>query len=142
MIICLIISTPVSSQYLNETLKLDCSVTYENLPRHKNNIVKEYYIKTNTTGYVEVLKSNPNLTPHTIAKLEVNGATVAGFFMDVSCEVDEDKISCRTSDKYNSRMVLNRNTGSIDFSSKEYVEDDISIEEKVTGVCSKATKKF
>ena len=46
MIICLIISTPVSSQYLNETLKLDCSVTYENLPRHKNNIVKEYYIKT------------------------------------------------------------------------------------------------
>ena len=88
------------------------------------------------------MKSNPNLTPHTIAKLEVNGATVAGFFMDVSCEVDEDKISCRTSDKYNSRMVLNRNTGSIDFSSKEYVEDDISIEEKVTGVCSKATKKF
>ena len=142
MIILLIASLPASSQYLSETLKLDCSVTYEKLPRHKNNIVKEMYIKSNTSGYVEVRKSNPNFNPHTVAKLDVNGANVYWIFVDVGCEVDDDKISCKTNDRYNAKMILNRNTGSIDFSSKSYGKGNTSIEEKVTGVCRKATKKF
>ena len=146
VIICLIISSSSASSEDSidsiGILKLHCSVTYERLMKIENKIIKDYSYKKDTSGYVELITA-PNKKPYTIGKLDVTGETLSGgSFHEIGCEVDDDKISCKVNNQNTkAEMFLNRNTGSIDFSSKFYGLFSVT-DYKVTGLCRKAIKKF
>ena len=128
--------------YIEEDLLLDCSVIYEYIPRHRNKIIEEKYSKFSTSAFAEIKETIPSLTIHTVAKLEVSGVQLNGFFMQ-GCDVSDSKISCKAQDSsYVSSMDINRNSGVIYFNLKMYGKNNVSIEEKVNGNCKKASKKF
>lgn len=128
--------------YIQEDLFLDCSVIYEYIPKHRNKPIKEKYSRLNTSAFAEIRKSIPSLPVHTIARLEVSGVQLNGFFME-GCDVTDSKIFCKTTEsQYVSSMDINRNSGIISYSLTMYGDNNVSIEERVNGNCRKAAKKF
>ena len=142
LITIMLLSNNNFAAYIEEDLLLDCSVIYEYIPKNKNKIIKEKYSKFNTSGFAEIKKSIPSWEIHTIARLEVSGVELNGFFME-GCDITDSKISCKSTESgYVSSMDINRNSGVINYKLKMYGKDNITIEEKVNGNCSKARKKF
>tara|TARA_B100000214_G_C23387180_1_gene365462 strand:- start:12 stop:455 length:444 start_codon:yes stop_codon:yes gene_type:complete len=128
--------------YIEEDLLLDCSVIYERIYKYKNKIVKEESSKFNTSAFVEIKESIPSLPIHTMAKLEVSGVKLNGFFVQ-GCDVSDSKISCKSKDSnYVSSMDIYRNSGIINFNFKMYGKNNVSLEDKVNGNCGKVSKKF